>query len=73
MPSSPDTNYFGSIPVTASMGGTSRTGRWWLADRLIGPRKKSDELSGVIQCSFDGLAAKLLALLPGTWIGPQVE
>ena len=37
------------------------------------PKKKSDELSGVIQCLLDGLAAKLLALLPGTWIGPQVE
>jgi hypothetical protein len=34
------------------------------------PKKKSDELSGVIQCLLDGLAAKLLALLPGTWIGP---
>jgi enoyl-[acyl-carrier protein] reductase I len=35
------------------------------------PKKKSDELSGVIQCLLDGLAAKLLALLPGTRIGPK--
>jgi AcrR family transcriptional regulator len=43
-----------------------------LADGLVGPAKKSDELSdSVVQGLLDGLATKLLALPPGTWVGPQ--
>jgi AcrR family transcriptional regulator len=43
-----------------------------LADGLVGPRKKSDELSdNVVQGILDGLAAKLPVLPLGTWIGPQ--
>jgi AcrR family transcriptional regulator len=44
-----------------------------LADRLVGPREKSDELAEtLLQGMLDGLVAKLHALPPGTWIGPQV-
>ena len=43
-----------------------------LADGLVGPAKKSDELSdSVVRGLLDGLATKLLALPPGTWVGPQ--
>jgi AcrR family transcriptional regulator len=43
-----------------------------LADGLVGPRKKSDALSdSVVQRMLDGLASKLPALPPGTWVGPQ--
>ena len=43
-----------------------------LADGLVGPAKKSDDLSdSVVQGLLDGLATKLLALPPGTWVGPQ--
>ena len=42
-----------------------------LADGLVGPTTKSDELSdSVVQGLLDGLATKLLALPPGTWVGP---
>jgi AcrR family transcriptional regulator len=42
-----------------------------LADALVGPRTKSDELSdSVVQGLLDGLATKLLALPPGSWVGP---
>lgn len=45
-----------------------------LADGLVGPRKKSDELAdSVVQGLLDGVATRLVALPPGTWIGPQVE
>jgi Tetracyclin repressor-like, C-terminal domain len=44
-----------------------------LADGLVGPRKKSDALGdSVVQGMLDGLASKLPALPPGTWVGPQV-
>jgi AcrR family transcriptional regulator len=43
-----------------------------LADGLVGPRKKSDELGeSVVQGMLDGLTTKLHALPPGTWVGPQ--
>jgi AcrR family transcriptional regulator len=43
-----------------------------LADGLVGPRSKSAELGeAIVQGIFDGLAAKLPTLPPGTWIGPQ--
>jgi len=45
-----------------------------LADGLVGPRKKSDELGNrVVQGLLDGLATELLSLPLGTWIGPQLE
>jgi AcrR family transcriptional regulator len=45
-----------------------------LADGLVGPRKKSDELGDkVVRGLLDGLATKLLSLPLGTWIGPQME
>ena len=44
-----------------------------LIDRLVGPRGKSDELSeSVWQGMLDGLAARIPALPPGTWVGPRV-
>ncbi|HSV22148.1 MAG TPA: TetR/AcrR family transcriptional regulator [Xanthobacteraceae bacterium] len=43
-----------------------------LADGLVGPRKKSDELGeSLVQGMLDGLQAKLPILPPGTWIGGQ--
>ena len=43
-----------------------------LADGLVGPRKRYDKLSdSVVQSILDGLASKLPALPPGTWLGPQ--
>jgi AcrR family transcriptional regulator len=43
-----------------------------LADGIVGPRKKSDELSeALVQGMLDGLAAKFPILPPGTWIGGQ--
>jgi AcrR family transcriptional regulator len=45
-----------------------------LADGLVGPAKRSDELSdSVVQGLLDGLATKLLALPPGTWVGPPMR
>jgi AcrR family transcriptional regulator len=45
-----------------------------LADGLVGPRKKSSQLGdSVVRALLDGLATRLLALPPGTWVGPQVE
>jgi AcrR family transcriptional regulator len=45
-----------------------------LADGLVGPAKRSDELSdSVVRGLLDGLATKLLALPPGTWVGPPVQ
>jgi AcrR family transcriptional regulator len=44
-----------------------------LADGLVGPRKKSAPLGEtVVQGLLDGLASKLPALPPGTWVGPQL-
>jgi AcrR family transcriptional regulator len=44
-----------------------------LADGLVGPRKKSAALGDtVVQGLLDGLASKLPALPPGTWVGPQL-
>ena len=41
-----------------------------LADGLVGPRKISDELAdSLVRGMLDGLATKLPALPPGTWIG----
>src|SRR5215467_4295630 len=43
-----------------------------LADGIVGPRKKSDELGeSLVQGMLDGLAAKLPTLPAGTWIGGQ--
>jgi AcrR family transcriptional regulator len=43
-----------------------------LADGLVGPSKRYDKLSdSVVQSMLDGLASKLPALPPGTWLGPQ--
>jgi hypothetical protein len=43
-----------------------------LADGLVGPRKKSDELSDtIVRGMLDGLAIKVPALPSGTWVGPQ--
>ncbi len=45
-----------------------------LADGLVGPREKSDELGkSLVQALLDGLAAKFPALPPGTWVGPQAQ
>ena len=45
-----------------------------LADGLVGPREKSDELGNrALQGLLDGLATELLSLPFGTWIGPQLE
>jgi hypothetical protein len=42
-----------------------------VADGLVGPSKKSDELTEIlVKGMVDGLAAKLLALPPDTWVGP---
>ena len=44
-----------------------------LADGIVGPRKKCDELGeSLVQGMLDGLAAKLPTLPPGTWIGGQL-
>jgi AcrR family transcriptional regulator len=43
-----------------------------LVDGLVGPPKKAGELSdNLVRGLLDGLATKLLALPPGTWLGPQ--
>jgi AcrR family transcriptional regulator len=43
-----------------------------VADGLVGPRKKSGDLSeSLVQGMLDGLAAKLPTLPPGAWVGPQ--
>ena len=43
-----------------------------LVDQLVGPRGKSDELSEIVwQGMLDGLAARIPALPPGTWVGPR--
>ncbi|MGP0094271.1 MAG: TetR/AcrR family transcriptional regulator [Xanthobacteraceae bacterium] len=45
-----------------------------MADGLVGPGKKSDELSeSLVQGMLDGLAIKCPALPPGTWVGPRVQ
>jgi AcrR family transcriptional regulator len=42
-----------------------------LVDGLVGPPKKSGELTdSLVGGLLDGLATKLLALPPGTWLGP---
>jgi AcrR family transcriptional regulator len=43
-----------------------------LTDGLVGPSEKYDALGDtVLQGMLDGLASKLPALPPGTWVGPQ--
>jgi hypothetical protein len=43
-----------------------------LVDGLVGPPKKAGALSdNLVRGLLDGLATKLLALPPGTWLGPQ--
>jgi AcrR family transcriptional regulator len=43
-----------------------------IADGLVGPGKKADELcESLVQGMLDGLAVKCPALPPGTWVGPQ--
>jgi AcrR family transcriptional regulator len=43
-----------------------------VVDGLVGPPKKSGELTdSLVGGLLDGLATKLLALPPGTWLGPQ--
>jgi AcrR family transcriptional regulator len=43
-----------------------------VADGLAGPSKKAGDLSeALIKGMLDGLAAKLPALPPETWVGPQ--
>jgi AcrR family transcriptional regulator len=43
-----------------------------LADGIVGPRKKSDELGQIlVQGMLDGLVAKFPILPPGTWLGGQ--
>jgi AcrR family transcriptional regulator len=43
-----------------------------LVDRLVGPRRKTDELTeSVLQAMLEGLASRIPALPPGTWVGPQ--
>jgi len=45
-----------------------------IADGLVGPGKKSDELGEtLVKAMLDGLAAKCPALPLGTWVGPQVQ
>ena len=44
-----------------------------LADGLVGPKNKAGALGDkLVQGLLDGLATELLALPPGTWVGPQV-
>jgi hypothetical protein len=44
-----------------------------LVDRLVGPGRKTDELSeSVLQGMLEGLATRIPALPPGTWVGPRV-
>ena len=43
-----------------------------IADGLVGPRKKSDEVcETLVQGMLDGLTAKCPTLPVGTWVGPQ--
>jgi AcrR family transcriptional regulator len=43
-----------------------------LVDGLVGPKKKSDELTdAVVRGILDGLATKVPILPLGTWVGPQ--
>src|ERR1700752_647485 len=43
-----------------------------IADGLVGPGKKADELcESLVQGMLDGLAVKCPALPAGTWVGPQ--
>ena len=43
-----------------------------LVDRLVGPSRKTDELSeSVLQGMLDGLATRIPVLSPGTWVGPR--
>jgi hypothetical protein len=45
-----------------------------LADGLVGPRQKSGELGdSLVRGVLDGLAAKIPALPPGTWMGPSAD
>jgi AcrR family transcriptional regulator len=43
-----------------------------LVDGLVGPRGKSKELSeSLLQGMLDGLATRIPAIPPGTWVGPR--
>jgi AcrR family transcriptional regulator len=43
-----------------------------LVDRLVGPSGRADELSErALQGMLDGLAMRIPALPPGTWVGPR--
>ena len=43
-----------------------------LVDRLVGPSRKTDELTdNVLQGMFQGLAKKIPVLPPGAWVGPR--
>ena len=43
-----------------------------LVDRLVGPSRKTDELSeSVLQGMLEGLAKRIPALPSGTWVGPR--
>ena len=43
-----------------------------LVDRLVGPSRKTDELSeSVLQGMLEGLAKKIPALPAGVWVGPR--
>ena len=45
-----------------------------IADGLVGPGRRSGELSAsLVQGMLDGLTTKCPALPPGTWVGPQVQ
>ena len=43
-----------------------------LVDGLVGPSRKTDELSeSVLQGMLDGLAKRIFALPAGVWVGPR--
>jgi hypothetical protein len=43
-----------------------------LVDRLVGPSRKTDELSeSVLQGMLEGLAKRIPALPAGVWVGPR--
>ena len=45
-----------------------------MADGLVGPTNKSEEIGEtLVQGMLDGLAAKLPAMPPGAWVGPQMK
>jgi len=43
-----------------------------LVDRLVGPSRKTDDLTdSVLRGMLEGLAKKIPDLPPGTWVGPR--